>query len=346
MVTNLQELAQLVGGKMEGNPSTPIKGISGIKEAEEGDITFVANPKYFSWVGRTRASAIIVGLDSRISYKNLLMVENPYLAFGKIVEFFFPRTRKPLGISPMVFRGEGVEIGEESSIYPMVYLGNHVRLGSRVTIYPGVYVADRAKIGEDTIIYSNVTIREDTSIGRRVIIHSGVTIGCDGFGFAWDGSRHAKIPQVGIVEIEDDVEIGANTAIDRATIGKTVIKRGTKIDNLVQIGHNVIVEENVILAGQVGISGSSRIGKNVILAGQVGIANHLNIGDNARVGAKSGVAQDVPAGETYSGIPAFSHREWLRVQPIIKKLPELSQEVKELKKRLDQLESLIRDSSM
>jgi UDP-3-O-[3-hydroxymyristoyl] glucosamine N-acyltransferase len=234
-----------------------------------------------------------------------------------------------------------VEIGPEVSIHPFVYVGDRSRIGSRVVLYPGVYIGEEVEIGEGTILYPNVVVMDHCRIGRRVIIHGGTVIGSDGFGFVPDKSGYVKIPQVGIVEIEDDVEIGANCAIDRAAMGKTLIQKGVKTDNLVQIAHNVVIGENTVLVAQVGIAGSTEIGRWVALGGQVGVVGHITIGDQARVGAQSGVGSDVKAGEILSGSPAFPHREWLKAQVVFPRLPEIKKNLTALEKRVAELEKKI-----
>jgi UDP-3-O-[3-hydroxymyristoyl] glucosamine N-acyltransferase len=224
------------------------------------------------------------------------------------------------------------------SIYPFVYVGDRCSIGDRVTLYPGVFVGDDSVIGEDSILFANVVLYAGTVLGKRVVLHSGVVIGSDGFGFVKDGTTNVKIPQVGHVEIGDDVEIGANTTIDRATLGKTVVGRGVKIDNLVQVAHNVAIGEDSIVVAQVGISGSTRIGRNVTLAGQVGLTGHIQIGDNVMVGAQSGVMNDLAANAAYTGSPAIPHREHLRVLAALLKLPEMKRTLGEIESRLKKLE--------
>ncbi len=234
-----------------------------------------------------------------------------------------------------------MKLGDEISIHPRVYVGDGAVLGDRVRLHGGVYIGAGALIGDDTVLYPNVTVLDRCIIGSRVIIHSGTVVGSDGFGFAQNGDCHFKIPQVGIVQIDDDVEIGANCTVDRATMGKTWIQRGVKIDNLVQVAHNVVVGENSVIIAQVGISGSTKVGKNVILAGQVGITGHLEIGDNVRVGAQSGVAKSIPAGQSVSGSPAIAHRDFLKNCQIISRLPELRKRIMSLEQRLAALEQEI-----
>ena len=334
----LGELARLVGGEVQGNPEFRVSGVAGLEEAQTTQISFVVGPKYVLKAQESKAGALIVPPKLRDINKDLIISENPYLAFAKILSLFAPKPRRPVEVSNKAHIGVKVKLGDSVSIQANVYLGDSAVLGDRVTLHGGVYVGSEVCIGDDSIIYPNVTILDRCIIGNRVIIHSGTVVGSDGFGFARDGCSYFKIPQVGIVQIDDDVEIGANCTIDRATMGKTWIQRGAKIDNLVQIAHNVVVGEDSIIIAQVGISGSTKIGRNVILAGQVGVTGHLEIGDNVQVGAQSGIAKSVPPGRTVSGSPAISHRVWLKNCQILSRLPELRKKIIRLEKRLAELE--------
>lgn len=335
---SLKELAQVVGGQVVGDDSIIITGISGIKEAKPGEITFVSNPKYLKEIYKTDASAIIVPERIKEAPKTLILTNNPYLAYAKVATLFSQVPQIPKGTSENAIIGKDSQLGKETSVAPYVYIGDNVKIGDRVTIFPLVFIGDNVSIGDDTIIYPNVSILDRCRIGKRVIIHSGAVVGSDGFGFAKDGDRYYKIPQMGIVQIDDDVEIGANTTVDRAALGKTWIRRGAKIDNLVQIGHNVTVGEDTIIIAQVGISGSTEIGSGVTLAGQVGIVGHISIGNHAKVGAKSGVARSLSDGETVSGIPALVHKDWLRLQAVLPKLPQIVKKLKDLEKRIETLD--------
>jgi UDP-3-O-[3-hydroxymyristoyl] glucosamine N-acyltransferase len=232
-------------------------------------------------------------------------------------------------------------LGQELTIYPFVHIGDRCRIGDRVTLYPGVYIGEESSIGEESILYSNVSIYPRTAIGKRVVLHSGVVVGSDGFGYVKEGRKNVKIPQVGTVEIEDDVEIGANTTIDRGALGKTIIRRGVKIDNLVQVAHSVVIGEDSILCAQVGISGSTKIGSNVTLAGQVGVVDHIEIGDNVTVVAQSGVMNDLPANQAYTGTPSMPHRDFLRMAAVLPKLPEMRKTLLQIETRLKGLEEAI-----
>jgi UDP-3-O-[3-hydroxymyristoyl] glucosamine N-acyltransferase len=349
MEVHLKQLADLVKGEVRGETQLVITGVAGVREARPGEITFLANPKYASDLSKTQASAVVLGrgcpeelLHTLETGKvSLVLAEEPYFAFSQIVRFFHAQPYRPLGISPLASIGKGVKLGKDLSIHPFVRIEEHAQIGDRVTLYPGTFIGEETEIGEDCLIYPNVTIREKIRIGKRVILHSGTVIGSDGFGFATREGKHHKILQVGTVEVGDDVELGANVTVDRAALGKTVIKRGTKVDNLVQIAHNVVIGEDCLIVAQAGISGSTELGHHVILAGQVGVVGHLKIGEGARVGAQSGVAQDLPSGETVSGSPTMPHRKWLRVQAALPGLPEMRKQIRELEKKIQALEEIL-----
>jgi len=339
MHKTLKEIAEFIDGELIGDANIVITGISGIKEAAKGDITFLANPKYLPLMDKTHASAIITSRDIKTSSKPIIRAENPSLAFAKIFSFIAPSQAKhPIGIHPTVVLGKDVSIGTDAAIGPYTVIEDNASIGDRAIIYSGCFVGHHTKIGNDVLVYPNVSIRERITIGNRAIIHSGTVIGSDGFGFATVEGMHHKIPQIGVVEIGDDVEIGANVTIDRARFDKTVIGRGTKIDNLVQIAHNVIVGDNCIIVAQVGISGSTIVGNNVILAGQAGLVGHINVGDNSVVMAQSGVSKSIPADTMVWGYPAKPANTAKRVNACVQNLPRLYKMVTELKKKIDELE--------
>ena len=335
----LSELAQLVGGEVIGDGGIKIVGVAPIEEARKGEITFIAHRRYLPKLTQTEASAVIVSPKVSEAGKPLLRVANPYLAFAKILGIYAHRPYEPRGVDQGAWVSPTAKLGEGVSVYPFVYIGDHAEIGNRVILFPGVSVGDNAVIGDDTLIYPNVSIYEGSRIGKRVILHSGVVIGSDGFGFARDGRRSVKIPQIGIVEIGDDVEIGANTTVDRAAMGKTIIKRGVKIDNLVQVAHSVTIGEDSIIVAQVGIAGSSKIGSNVILAGQVGVIDHIEIGDNVIVGPQSGVAKDIPPNQVVTGSPPIPHKDHLRAVMTFPKLPEMWRKIGQLEAKLRDLEA-------
>ncbi len=334
----LKELADLVEGEAIGDDGTVITGVAGIQDAKKGDITYLAHPKYVVEIDKTGASAIVLAKQPEKCSVPMIIVENPVYAFSRIVSRFYAKSRVPIGVNPRAVIGQDVTLGKDISIHPFVTIGDQVKLGDRVTLYPGVFVGDNSVIEEDSVIYPNVSIMDNVSIGKRVSIHSGTVIGSDGYGYVPHDGKHHKIPQVGKVVIEDDVEIGSNVSVDRAALGKTLIKRGTKIDNLVQIAHNVKVGEDCIIVGQVGISGSSELGNNVILAGQVGVSDHVKIGDNTLVGAATGIWKDVEANQKVFGNPFMPYGKFLRIQALITHLPEINDRLKGHEKRLNKLE--------
>ncbi len=332
----LRDLATKLGADLSGAGDIEITGARGVREAGEGHITYIADRKHLNDLKDSHASAAIVPLDATGVGMPVLCVENPRLTFARTLELLYGAPYSASGISDRAVIGSNVVFGADPSVHPYVVVEDGAKLGRRVTLYPGVYVGRDTSIGDDCIIYSNVSIREGVTIGSRVIIHAGAVIGSDGFGFVTESGMHHKIPQVGGVIIEDDVEIGANCTIDRATLGNTLIKGGTKIDNLVHIAHNVTVGEHCLLAGQVGIAGSTTLGNYVVLAGQVGVADHVSIGDQVIAAAKSGIIKDIPQNEVVGGYYAMPQREWLKVQAVLPKLPEL-------KKRIVELENQIKD---
>jgi len=342
----LEEVAKLVDGEVVGDKNIVVTGICGIKEAQEGDLTFVANNKYMPLIKNTKASAIITSKEIKKSNKAIIRTENPSLAFAKMVSFMSPQeVVHPKGIDPKAVIGKNVKLGKDVAIQPFVVIEDNAQIGDRTIIYAGTYVGIGSKIGNDCLIYPNITIRERIVIGNRVTIHSGSVIGSDGFGFATVCGVHHKIPQIGIVVIEDDVEIGANVTIDRARFGKTLIGKGTKIDNLVQIAHNVEIGEHSIIVAQSGISGSTKVGKNVIIAGQSGIVGHINIGDNSVIAAKSGVAKSLPANSVVFGYPARPIQKTRRINACLTRLPDLFRFIMHMEAKLKEHKILPKDFS-
>ena len=339
MQMTLKKIARIVDGEVIGDDSVIITGISGIKEAEEGDITFVANPKYLSLMNTTHAAAIITFKEVDSIPKPVIRCENPSLAFTKLISLLAPNeNRHPKGIHPSAIIGKNVKLGKDVAIQAYAVIEDNAEIQDGAIIYSGVYIGHHAKIGKNSLIYPSVSIRERVQIGDKVIIHSGTVIGSDGFGFATVRGVHHKIPQIGTVVIEDDVEIGANVTIDRARFDKTFIGKGTKIDNLVQIAHNVIIGEHSIVVAQAGISGSTIIGKDVILAGQSGVVGHITIGDGAIVAAQAGATKSVPPNTKVSGYPAKPHHIAKRVNACVQKLPELFKRVRKLQEKVEELE--------
>ena len=323
---------------MIGNDRLFITGINSLDDASQGDLSFFADRKYKEGLKKTQASAILVSKETPSFKGPQVLVSNPELAYAKVASLFAPPIPRYQGISNRAILHESAHIGKDVSIFPLVYVGEEASIGNDVVLFPGVFIGDRVKIGNGTVIYPNVTVLQDCQIGNNVIIHAGTVIGSDGFGFVQDGAASVKIPQIGTVRIDDDVEIGANNCIDRAALGKTWIKRGVKTDNLVHVAHNVVIGENTIIVAQVGIAGSSRLGRNVILAGQVGVSDHIEIGDNVMVGAQSGVLKSIPPNQVCFGSPAMRQKESWRIVALVSRLPQIKRTLDELVRRVKQLE--------
>jgi UDP-3-O-[3-hydroxymyristoyl] glucosamine N-acyltransferase len=333
----LTELAARIGAVVSGDGSRVVDGVAPLDKAGPGQVTFVANPKYGKLLATTKAGAVIVRKPVEGLSASFLVADNPYLAFAMTVELFHPPLKPEEGISPQAHVHPSATLGEGVSILPFAYVGEGAVVGARSVLHAGVVVGDGSVVGEDCLLYPNVVLYHGVRLGNRVILHAGCVVGSDGFGFAPSPAGYRKIPQIGTVEIGDDVEVGANTTIDRAALGVTRVGKGTKLDNLVQIGHNVEVGENTVVAAQAGVSGSCRIGSWVMVGGQVGLAGHLEVGDGVMLGAQSGVADSVDASESkvWSGSPVMPHRTWLRTSVLMPKIPELFRRVKELEDRLD-----------
>ena len=332
MQLTAREIAGFTGATLSGNAEEKVTGVAGIREAQPGDLTFVGSPKYLSAVKTTRASVIIVARNAAVeSDRTLLRVDDPVAAFSRVVQQIMPPpVRVPPGIDKLASISPSARLGKDVAVQPFAVIEAGVVVGDRAVIGAGCYVGTESRIGNDCVLYPRVTLRERTSVGDRVILHSGVVLGADGFGYETVDGKHRKIPQLGSVEIGDDVEIGANTTIDRARFGKTRIGRGTKIDNLVQIGHNCVIGEHCVICGLVGMAGSTIIGDYVTVAGQVGIAGHLTIGDKAIIMAQAGVTKDVPAGSFMLGAPAVPHTKFKRTNAAFQRLPEIAAKVREL----------------
>lgn len=335
MRKTLKEIAVLIDGDVVGDENIVITGIAGIQEALPGDITFLANPKYLTFIDRTQASAIITSRDVKSAKKPIIRADNPSLAFTKIVSLIAPQEVRPKGLHPTAIVSKKAILGKDVALDAYVVIADGALVGDKTVIYPGCYIGVDTKIGSNSVIYPNVSIREGSIIGSNVIIHSGTVIGSDGFGYVTVDGIHHKIPQLGKVVIEDDVEIGSNVSIDRARFDKTVIGQGTKIDNLVHIAHNVVIGKNCLIVAQVGISGSTTLGDNVVLAGQVGVVGHVNIGDNCVVMAQSGVSKSLSPNTTVWGYPAKPVDTAKRTNACVQNLPRLYETVKELKNKMD-----------
>ena len=335
----LSELAKRTFSEIaQGPPDLEITAAAGLDIAGSGDVTFLANPKYTPQISSTKSSAIFLGENAVIERTDLAVLrsKDPYLAYTRALRIFHPVAPPHPFVHASAVIDETADISPEAEIHANVVIGKGCRVEAGVTIFPNATVYDGSTIGRNTVIHSGVSIRKNSVIGENCIIHNNSTIGCDGFGYAKDEEKHwLKIPQTGRVVLEDDVEIGANTAIDCASVGETRIKRGAKIDNLVQIGHSCTVDEDALICSQTGLAGSSIIGKRVILAGQVGIAGHLKVGDDAVLTAKSATSHDVEPGKVMSGVPAFDNRDWLRSTAAYRKLGEMAQRLRKLERHGD-----------
>ncbi|HVS21711.1 MAG TPA: UDP-3-O-(3-hydroxymyristoyl)glucosamine N-acyltransferase [Pyrinomonadaceae bacterium] len=337
----LSELAAQTGARVEGNTDTEVAGAAGLDEARPGYVTFLANPRYTSRVKTTEASAIYLSENVEVKRDGLsiLRAKDPYLAFTRALILFHPEASFEPFIHPSAVIDPSARIGEAVFIDAYAVIGANAQIGDRVRIHPHATIYDGAQIGADSVIHSSVAIRENSLLGKRVIVHNNAVIGADGFGFAKDEQRRwLKIPQTGRVVIEDDVEIGAGTTIDRASTGETRIGRGAKLDNLVQIGHSCVVGEDTLICAQVGMAGSSRVGDRVVLTGQVGIGGHITVGDDAILYPQSGVPNDVAPGEMLVGTPAFEVGAFWRAVAVFKKLGEVPKRIRALEKRLDEIE--------
>jgi UDP-3-O-[3-hydroxymyristoyl] glucosamine N-acyltransferase len=339
---SLQDIAEATNGEAVGQKEKRISGVAPFDAANSNQITFAGGGKFLKRINDTQAGAIFVPKGFKAPGKNLIGVSNPQLAFAKVVELYHPTVPPPPGISGLSSVGSDVHTGDGVHIGAFTTVGNRVTIGSNSIIQNGVFIGDGVNIGDEVMIHPNVTIMNSCRIGNRVTIHPGTVIGSDGYGFVPDSGRHYKIPQIGIVQIDDDVEIGACNTIDRATFGRTWIQRGVKTDNLVHIAHNVIVGEDSLIVAQVGIAGSTQIGHHAILAGQAGISGHLSIGNHVTVGPMTGVGKPISDGEVVSsGSPSMPHRTWLRVQRVIPALPEMKKKISDLEKKIADLERLI-----
>ena len=335
MEKTLQEISEIIGGELIGDGSIKISGLGSIDTAEEGILTF-ADELHAETAKNSKASAVIMPANFFGELpKNTIKTADSKAAFAKLLEIFTPKIKIPVGISDKAHIGENVFIGENVSIMPFAVIDDFAEIKSGAIIYPHVYIGQYVSIGENSVIYSNVTIREHCKVGKNCVIHSSAVIGSDGFGFTTSKGVHTKVPQVGNVIVEDDVEIGAHVGIDRAAMGSTVIGHGTKIDNLVHIGHNCKIGANCLIVAQTGISGSTTVGDNVTFGGQVGTVGHIKIGGNSVYAARSGISHDMPEGFFGAGFPLQTHSEWLKLQAALKKVPDLIKKVSKLEKELE-----------
>jgi UDP-3-O-[3-hydroxymyristoyl] glucosamine N-acyltransferase len=338
----LAELARLIKADLIGHPDAQVKRARPFDMAEQGDVTLALDPIYLARIRGSKATAIIVSASVTEYSGNLLVARDAKLAFARAIAALHQSDRKAIGVSSDLIVGEGTVLGEDLSIYPRVTIGRDIVIGNRVTLHPGVVIGDRCQIGDDSTIHANVSVYSDCEIGRRVVIHAGAVIGADGFGFVPDEHGHqVKLLQLGRVRIEDDCEIGANSAIDRGGFGDTVLRRGVKIDNLVQVGHNCEIGEDTVVAALAGFSGGTKVGRGCLVAGQVGTNPHTRIGDGATLTGRTAVTKNVKAGAVMAGMPAQDYNAWRRSQVIYSKLPKMADRLKRLERVL---EELIKDS--
>lgn len=343
MVFTAQQIASFVGGEVEGNPNASVTTFAKIEEGVPGALSFLANPQYEQYIYNTKSSVVLVNKDFQLKSTvetTLVRVDNAYESVAKLLTLYESMKQKKTGVSDKAYISPTAKIGEDCYVAPFAYIGDNVVVGNGTTVHPNAVICDNASVGEDCIIYPNVTIYHDCKIGNRVILHAGAVIGADGFGFAPSANGYDKIPQIGIVTIEDDVEIGANTCVDRSTMGTTIVRKGVKLDNLVQIAHNVDVGSHTVMSAQVGVAGSCKIGEWCMLGGQVGVAGHITVGDRTYAGAQSGI----PGGRmikngncTVMGYPAIEQKNFARSAAVYKNLPELVAQVNELKKEIEEL---------
>jgi UDP-3-O-[3-hydroxymyristoyl] glucosamine N-acyltransferase len=332
-----EQIAGILDGEVVGNPNAEVYKLAKIEEGTSGSLTFLANPKYQSFIYSTEATITIVNNTFEAEQPittTLIKVEDAYKAFSKLLEYYNQVKLMKSGIEQPSVISENVEYGEHLYLGSFSYIGKNVTIGTNVKIYPNTFIGDNVTIGNDCIFFAGVRIYSETEIGNNCIIHSGAIIGSDGFGFApTDDGSYSKIPQIGNVILEDNVEVGSCTTIDRATLGSTVIRKGVKLDNQIQIAHNVEIGENTVIAAQTGIAGSTKIGKNCMIGGQVGIAGHLVIGDSVRIQAQSGIGKSIKDGETIQGSPAFNYGDWNKSYVHFRNLPKIVADLEELKKK-------------
>ncbi len=346
-MATLAEIAELLGCPAPAEAEREIQGMATLADAGPGDLSFLGSEPFVKQIAQTKAAAVIVQSNLKLPPEiktAVLRVADTDLAVAKVLELFAPApTRVPTGIDAAAHVSASAAVGAGAAIAPGVFVGERAQIGARCVLHPGVYIGDDVALGEDCHLFPNVVVRERITIGSRVVIHAGSVLGSDGFGYRWDGTRHAKIPQIGTVIVEDDVEIGSCVCIDRAKFAATRVGRGTKIDNLVQIGHNVRIGPHCIIVGQTGLAGSSSLGAGVVLGGQTAVRDHIHIGDQAMAAACSAIAEDVPPQTVVSGMPALPHRQSLREQAALRRLPDLVVQVRKLQEELQKLKSTVKE---
>ena len=345
MEFSAKQIAEFIQGSVEGNENATVHTFAKIEEGVPGAISFLSNPKYTHYLYDTQSSIILVNKDLKLekaTQATLIRVDNAYEAVARLLTLYEMSKPKKKGIDPLAYIAPTAQIGEDCYVAPFAYVGENVKIGKGTQIYPHTTVCDHATIGEDCVLYSNVSVYHDCKIGNRVILHSGCVIGADGFGFAPTPNGYEKIPQIGIVTLEDDVEIGANACVDRSTMGSTVVRKGVKIDNLVQIAHNVEVGANTVMSAQVGVAGSTKIGQWCMFGGQVGITGHAVIGDQVKSGAQAGIAGSIRKGHvTVQGSPAIEAKNFARSSVVFKNLPEMYTDVNRMKKEIEELKEIL-----
>ncbi len=345
MTFTAEQIASYIGGTIEGDSKATISTFAKIEEGVPGALSFLANAKYENYLYQTLSSIVLVNRDftpSQPVSATLIRVENAYEAVARLLQLYESMQQKRVGIHSLAFIDPSAKVGKDCYIGPFVAIGENVEIGDGVVLHPHVTIGRNAKVGNDTEIYSNAVIYHDCIVGNRCVLHAGCVIGADGFGFAPTANGYEKIPQIGIVKVEDDVEIGANTCVDRSTMGATVIHRGVKLDNLVQIAHNVEVGQHTVMSSQTGVAGSAKVGEWCMFGGQVGIAGHIQIGDHTSIGAQSGVSGgniSRRGGAILMGYPAIDHKVWARQAAAMKQLPEMVKEIAQLKKELEELKN-------
>ena len=342
-----KQIAAYVGGEIVGDENATVCTFAKIEEGTPGALSFLSNPKYTAYIYETQSSIVLVNSDfvpDKPVSATLIKTANAYESLAKLMTLYESVKPKKKGISPMASVAASATIGEDVYIGPFVYVGEKVTVGNNTIIEANVSIGDGATVGSDCIIYSNVTIYHGCKVGNRCILHAGSVVGSDGFGFAPGANGYDKIPQIGIAILEDDVEIGANTCIDRATMGATLIKRGVKLDNMVQVAHNVVIDEHTVMAAQCGVAGSTKVGSWCMVGGHAGISGHIKIGNRVKVGGHSGVTNHVQDGKSMMGYPAFEHTQFARASVIFKKLPEMYREMDTLKKEIESLKQQLADS--
>lgn len=338
----LKEIAKRVSGEVSGNEGTRIFGINSLEKATEGQISFLTSSRYREQVTKTKASALLASGRLETFSGPHVIVSNPSLAYATVAALFARPVARHPGVSDKAAIAPSALLGSNVSVYPFVHVGEDAQIGDEVILFPGVFLGDRTKVGNRTILFPNVTVMHDCVIGNDVVIHPGCVIGADGFGFVRKGSSNVKIPQLGVVQIDDHVEIGANSCIDRAALGKTWIRSGVKTDNLVQIAHNVVIGEDTLIVAQAAVGGSVQVGKQVVIGGQAAVGDHLKIADGVMIGSQAGVPKSISQGRVVSGTPAMPHRLWLKTSSLITRLPEFFARLRDLEKKLSNLESLFK----